>query len=100
LRADGGRAAIRNARIEIPDLIVLDLMMPEVNGFDVIEALQADPLTAAIPIVVVSAKTLSDADRAALDGHTISILQKASFSPNRFAGEVRRALATAGSQER
>ena len=40
LRAYGGREAIDVARRELPDLIVLDLMMPEVNGFDVVEALQ------------------------------------------------------------
>ena len=40
LRAYGGREAIEIARRELPDLIVLDLMMPEVNGFDVVEALQ------------------------------------------------------------
>ncbi len=40
LRAYGGREAIEIARRELPDLIVLDLMMPDVNGFDVVEALQ------------------------------------------------------------
>ena len=43
LRAYGGREAIEAARQELPDLIVLDLMMPEVNGFDVVEALKLHP---------------------------------------------------------
>lgn len=43
LRAYGGREAIDAARRELPDLIVLDLMMPEVNGFDVVEALNYVP---------------------------------------------------------
>ena len=43
LRAHGGREAIDAARRELPDLIELDLMMPDVNGFDVVEALQLRP---------------------------------------------------------
>ena len=49
LRAYGGREAIELARRELPDLIVLDLMMPEVNGFDVVEALNEQADTARIP---------------------------------------------------
>ena len=56
LRAYGGREAIETARRELPDLIVLDLMMPDVNGFDVVEALKQRPDTARIPILVVTAK--------------------------------------------
>ena len=56
LRAYGGREAIETACRELPDLIVLDLMMPEVNGFDVVEALQQQPDTARIPIMVVTAR--------------------------------------------
>ncbi|MHB1313824.1 MAG: response regulator transcription factor, partial [Gemmatimonadaceae bacterium] len=56
LRAHGGQEAIDLARLELPDIIVLDLMMPEVNGFDVVEALNTQADTARIPIVVVTAK--------------------------------------------
>ena len=59
LRAYGGREAIEIARRELPDLIVLDLMMPEVNGFDVVEALQGRPDTGRIPILVVTAKEIT-----------------------------------------
>ena len=59
MRAYGGREAIEAARQELPDLIVLDLMMPDVNGFDVVEALKAQPDTARIPIVVVTAKQIT-----------------------------------------
>ena len=47
LRAYGGRDAIDVARLELPDLIVLDLMMPDVSGFEVVDALSKDPATAA-----------------------------------------------------
>ena len=55
-RAYGGVEAIDSARRKLPDMIVLDLMMPEVDGFDVVTALHEYPVTANIPILVVTAK--------------------------------------------
>ena len=86
LRAYGGREAIEIARRELPDLIVLDLMMPEVNGFDVVEALQATPETARIPILVVTAKQITAADRARLNGYVTAIMEKASFEQRSLHG--------------
>ena len=63
LRAYGGEEAIDAARRELPDLIVLDLMMPEVSGFDVVTALNENPETASIPILVVTAKHITPEDR-------------------------------------
>jgi signal transduction histidine kinase/DNA-binding response OmpR family regulator len=92
LRAYGGREAIEAATRERPDLIVLDLMMPEVNGFEVVEALQAHPDTARIPILVVTAKRITTEDRAKLNGSVTKIMGKAEFDRHRFAAEVRRAM--------
>jgi PAS domain S-box-containing protein len=91
LRAYGGREAIDIAQRELPDLIVLDLMMPEVTGFDVVAALQNRAETARIPVLIVTAKPISDADRTRLNGYVLSIMDKATFDPDRFIGEVRRA---------
>jgi signal transduction histidine kinase/DNA-binding response OmpR family regulator len=93
LRASGGRDAIAIARRELPDLIVLDLMMPDVNGFDVVQALSASRTTASIPIMIVTAKTVTDGDRAKLNGFVTTIVEKDEFSRDRFAAEVRRAMA-------
>lgn len=94
LRAHGGREGIVMAQHEHPDLLVLDLMMPEVNGFDVVEVLKKDPETASIPIVVVTAKMLTRGDRDLLNANVAAILEKGSFNHGRFASEVRRALMT------
>ena len=91
LRAGGGREAIEIATRELPDLIVLDLMMPDVNGFDVVESLQEDPSTAQIPILVVTAKMLSHEERERLSQNVTAIIEKAAFSRDRFIAEVRRA---------
>jgi DNA-binding response OmpR family regulator len=94
-RAYGGQEAIQMARRTRPDLIVLDLMMPDVSGFDVVDALQREAGTAHIPILVVTAKTVTAEDRAALshspDG-IIQIVAKHGFDRNHFISAVRRSL--------
>ncbi len=92
LRATGGREAIDIARRERPDLIVLDLMMPEVSGFDVVDAMNQDPETASIPIMVVTATQISTENRARLNGYVTTIIEKATFGHDRFTAEVRRAM--------
>ncbi|MDL2353653.1 MAG: response regulator [Pseudomonadota bacterium] len=97
VRAYGGREAIALAQRLRPDLILLDLMMPEVNGFDVVEALQRNTETARIPILVVTAKQITADDCAALSSHgdaVIHIVEKSCFNQARFLAEVKRALAT------
>lgn len=92
LRAYGGREAIDLALRELPDVIVLDLMMPEVTGFDVVAALNEHPDTARIPILVVTAKVISAQDRATLSRSVTTIMEKAGANPDRFRAEVRRAM--------
>ena len=95
VRAFGGREAITLARLLRPDLILLDLMMPEVTGFDVVEALQRDSDTARIPILILTAKDITAVDRVALSSHpdrVIHILEKSGFDRARFIAEIRRAL--------
>jgi CheY-like chemotaxis protein len=92
LRAFGGAEAIEAARRELPDLIVLDLMMPDVNGFDVVNALQGQPDTASIPIVVVTAKRITMEDQARLAGFVTTVMEKGEFDRERFVSEVRRAM--------
>jgi PAS domain S-box-containing protein len=91
-RAYGGREGIDAARQELPDLIVLDLMMPEVDGFDVVRALQEQPDTARIPILVLTAKDVSANDRAKLEGRVTTIIGKSELDHDRFAVEIRRAM--------
>jgi CheY-like chemotaxis protein len=92
LRAYGGHEAIETARRELPDLIVLDLMMPEVSGFDVLEALKLDGATARVPILVVTAKQITAEDRVRLNAFVTTIMEKADFDRDRFIAEVRRAM--------
>ena len=89
LVANGGREGIDLAKNERPDLLVLDLMMPEVTGFDVVEALRTDPATRKIPILVVTAKDLTRQERELLNGSVAEIMRKSGLSCDAFLAEVR-----------
>jgi signal transduction histidine kinase/DNA-binding response OmpR family regulator len=75
--AASGSDAIRAARADRPQLIFLDLVMPDATGFEVVEQLKADPETADIPIVIVTAKELAERERIWLEERTLAVLSKA-----------------------
>jgi signal transduction histidine kinase/CheY-like chemotaxis protein len=93
LRAGGGREGIEMARSLKPDLILLDLMMPGVTGFDVVEALKGDEATRSIPIMVLTAKQLTINDKQALDGHVAGIFQRDSVAGTELTGWLRELIA-------
>jgi threonine synthase len=78
--AHGGRDGIELVRQQLPDLIILDLMMPGVDGFQVINALANEETLASIPIIVVSAKSLTREERQLLNSQTEMLLQKGTFT--------------------
>lgn len=90
--ATNGKEAIEMIRRELPNLIILDLMMPEMDGFAVMDRLQAEPETADIPIIVVTAQELTPAEKEKLDGHIQSLMQKGDFMNDELLDEVRTLL--------
>ena len=74
---------------ERPDLIILDLMMPEMDGFAVIEALRANPETATIPVIVATAKELTPDEKNRLSGQIQSLMQKGDFINDEYLEEVK-----------
>ena len=92
LEAEDGRAGLDLIQRELPDLVVLDLMMPEMDGFSVIEALRAKQETATIPIIVATAKELTPDEKNRLSGHIQALLQKGDFLNDEFLDEVRSLL--------
>jgi PAS domain S-box-containing protein len=96
LRAYGGLEAVTAAQRSLPGLILLDLLMPDLNGFDVIARLNEEARTAAIPVIVVTAKDLTDEDRAVLNRSVARIIRKTDLSASDLAAEVRRILQSAG----
>ena len=74
--AGGGREGIDRASAETFDLVVCDLLMPEVDGFDVVTALKADPSTSEVPILILTAHSITDAEKKSLNGQILGIVDK------------------------
>ena len=91
IRVTNGADALAEACAEQPDVIVLDLLMPDMSGFQVVDLMKALPETRAIPIVVMTAKMLTAEDRNALEGNVEKVLTKTDFRRNEFVREVIRA---------
>ncbi len=90
--AAGGREGISLAQRRLPQLIVLDLIMPEVNGFDVIAAVRSDVRTRGIPILVLTAKDLTAEERTFLQLRVQRVALKGSTPPRALVEEVDRVL--------
>jgi CheY-like chemotaxis protein len=79
-QAENGRVGLERLNEALPDAILLDLMMPEMDGFEFIARMRAEPRWQRIPIIVVTAKTLTDEDLARLDGHVQHLVHKGEYS--------------------
>jgi signal transduction histidine kinase/DNA-binding response OmpR family regulator/CHASE3 domain sensor protein len=85
-RAPGGREAIEMARADKPHLILLDLLMPDMSGFDVVAALRGAEATRSIPIMVLTAKDLTDEDRRQLNGQVAAVFERNSLAGAELIG--------------
>jgi threonine synthase len=89
LEAADGRAGLELITREVPDLVILDLMMPGLDGFSVLDTLRADSHTAAIPVIVSTAKELTPAEKNRLSGQIQALMQKGDFLNDEFLEEVK-----------
>jgi signal transduction histidine kinase/DNA-binding response OmpR family regulator len=92
VEAAGGQEAITLVRQIHPHVIILDLMMPEVDGFAVLEAVKSDKMTRSIPIIVVTAKDLTQEERDTLNMGVEVMLQKGLFEQQELLADVAAAL--------
>ncbi len=88
LRAYGGQEGIDLALAERPDLVVLDLMMPQVSGFDVVRTLKAESATRDLPIVILTAKELTGEERHWLEEQVSLVARKGGFSPEELLRDI------------
>lgn len=91
--AAGGHECLALVKQRLPDVITLDLVMPDLSGFDVLDALNREPATRAIPVIVVTARDLSVSDREKLRGRVEAVLEKSEVSSDVLLREVSRCLA-------
>jgi signal transduction histidine kinase len=90
-----GETGLAEMRMRPPDVVVLDLMMPVLDGFGVLAAMRADALLAGIPVVVLTAKTLTEAERQFLSRTAVRVLQKGEHRLADIAALVLRAATRA-----
>jgi signal transduction histidine kinase/CheY-like chemotaxis protein len=90
LTAAGGAEGLALVRSRGADVVLCDLLMPDMDGYEVVAELQSDPATRGIPILVVTAQDLRDEDKARLNGNILGIVQKGSS----LEAGIRRWLAT------
>jgi CheY-like chemotaxis protein len=92
-RASSGREGIRLTEAATPDLVICDLMMPDLDGFDVVANLRDTATTSAIPILILTAHDLTMADRERLHGRVLGIAAKGVSGPNGLGDWLTRVLA-------
>ena len=88
--ADNGQIALASVMAQPPDLILLDIRMPDVDGFAVVEGLREDPGTAGIPVVVLTSKSMTAEEKARLNGRIIHLARKSDFNRAELLALIRR----------
>ena len=94
IEASNGREALLLLEQHRPGLILLDLLMPEMDGFEFSVEVSRSPEWSRIPIVVLTAKDITAQDRARLNGNVERVMQKGAFSREELLEEVRRIVAS------
>lgn len=88
-----GAAALAAMQAQTPSLVVLDLMMPELDGFDVLDRMRADPRTGAVPVVILTSKVLNLDDIKRIERHTRVVVQsKGILADDEIIAALHRAL--------
>jgi adenylate cyclase len=98
--AENGRIALDRVGEALPDVIVLDLMMPEMDGFEFLAELRSRPDGRDIPVLVVTAKDLTDDERFRLNGGVERIILKRGYGPEELQRELGHALAACAERRR
>ena len=92
IEADNGKNALIQLEQNSPALILLDLMMPEMDGFEVINQLRQREEWRDLPVIIVTAKDLTEADRQQLNGYVEKIIQKGAYQRQDLLQEIRQCL--------
>ena len=86
--AENGRIGLERMAEKLPDLILLDLMMPEMDGFQFVDQLRKNIQWRDIPVIIVTAKDLTEQDRQRLNGYVEGVLQKGAYDSEQLLREV------------
>ncbi len=98
--ASGGFSGLEKLKNEKPDGVILDLMMPDLDGFSILETMQGDPILRKIPVIILTAADLSAEDRERLEKNRKGILKKDNFKSNQLIDFLENALKNLSEEER
>ncbi len=98
--AENGRVGLESLEDAKPQVIILDLMMPEMDGFEFLERLKRDARWRSVPVIVVTAKLLTHQDRAALNGYVERVLRKGEQPLDTLLTDLRETLHDLGNAAR
>jgi CheY-like chemotaxis protein len=90
--ANNGIDGLQLIKATRPNLVILDLMMPGIDGFGIVEEMKEDPSLKDTPIIVITAKELSTIERDRLNGKIKALLQKGSFMDSDLLTDIKQAL--------
>jgi CheY-like chemotaxis protein len=93
IEAENGQAALALLEQGLPGVILLDLMMPELDGFGVVSALRDRETWHDIPVIIITAKDLTEEERTWLNGSVVRILEKGAPAREALLSEVRELVA-------
>lgn len=91
-KANSGKECFKLMKEGVPDILVLDLMMPNIDGFQVLSKLRNDPETRDLPTIIVTAKDLTEEDKAKLMGKVSSVITKSDITPIELNKEIKRII--------
>jgi len=92
IKAENGINALELVKREKPIIILLDIVMPELDGFQVLKSLKADPATKAIPVILLTNLSQETDIKKGVELGAVDYLVKANFTPNEVVAKVRKAL--------
>ncbi len=87
-----GQEALEKIKREIPDVVLLDIMIPKVNGFEVLKRIKTDAATAAIPVILLTNLSQENEVKQGLDLGASDYLVKAHFTPTEVIGKIKKVL--------
>ena len=92
IMAEDGEKAVRLASKEAPNIVLLDIILPKVNGFDVLRQLKGNPATAAIPVILLTNLSQKDEIEQGLKIGAEDYLIKAHFMPSEVVDKIKKVL--------
>jgi PAS domain S-box-containing protein len=92
--AENGKRGLEALAGQTPNVILLDLMMPEMDGFEFLDTIRREPAWRNVPVIVITAKVLTEADRHRLNGGVEAVVQKGGRASEDLLGEIRKLVAS------